>query len=80
MPRPFVMAVDYREKYERLLRETLAEIESTVKTAQCASEEHSKGRKLFPPFSNKNCVRTLLSGTSPIKALPYSSFSCFAQL
>ena len=59
MPRPFVMAVDYREKYERLLRETLAEIESTVQTAQCASEEHCKGRELFPPFFNKNCFRDI---------------------
>lgn len=35
--------IDYRKKYEKLVRETLKEIEGTVKKAQRRAEETSRG-------------------------------------
>ena len=38
-----VQVVDYRAKYEKLLRETMKEFQTSVKTAQLRAEENSRG-------------------------------------
>lgn len=42
-----VQVIDYRAKYEKLLRETMKEFQTAVRTAQLRAEENSRGDTMY---------------------------------